>query len=363
MATLGDVLVLVHNASSRTRPALLTVAEWRHGPRSARAWDAYMSARHPTVHARAVDPSPDAPVESRWTVRLTYDAPERFREEFVGLQAGVRYLVRDGDRWLSWDADWGLVTSESEPEGGPPASSFGFLLDPVELGAAYRLGTPVEGALAGRPTLDVSATPRNESGLSVVFRIGAGADLVELSFDAETGALLRAEATIGGEPFQRIEVTEVEYTSPPAEAFALKPPRGHQGRPGRWARPVELPLHELAARAPFTVLVPARVPDGWRLGSAQFLEGREHPLREPTAYLDYASPEGAYTVGIRERASDEADTTPDIVDNGPTVAPRFTVSLVQAGTWVELSGAERELLLAFSRELVPARTRPPEPAS
>ena len=363
MATLGDVLVLVHNASARAVPAQLTVTEWRHGPRSARAWDAYMSARHPTAYVRAVDPSSEAPVESRWTVRLMYDAPARFREESAGRQAGVRYLVRDGDHWLTWDADWGLVTSESEPEGGPPASSFAFLLDPVELGAAYRFGAPVEGGLAGRRTLTVSATPRDEGGLSAVIRVGAGADLVQLSFDAETGALLRSEATIGGEPFQRIEVTEIEYAPAPAEAFVLEPPTGHKGPPGRWARPVELPLHELATQAPFTVLVPARVPAGWRVSSSQLLDGRKHPRLETTVFLDYGSPEGAYTVGIRERASDAADTPPDIVDNGPTVAPRFVVSLVQAGTWVEISGAERELLLAFSRGLVSARTRPPEPAS
>jgi hypothetical protein len=359
MATLGDVLVLVHNASSRARPARLTVTEWRHGPRSARAWDAYMSARHPTAYVRAVDPSSEAPVESRWTVRLTYDTPERFREESAGRQAGVRYLVRDGDRWLTWDADWGLVTSESEPEGGPPASSFGFLLDPVELTAAYRFGAPIEGTLAGRRTLTVSATARDEGTLSAVIRVGAGADGVELSFDAETGALLRSQATIGGEPFHRIEVTEIAYVAAPAEAFVLEPPAGHHRPPGRWARPVELPLHELATRAPFTVLVPVRVPSGWRVGSAQFLEGREHPHLEPTAFLDYVSPEGAYTIGIRERASEDSDTAPEIVDNGATVAPRFVVSLVQAGTWVEMSGAERELLLAFSRELVPAPAAPP----
>lgn len=254
------------------------------------------------------------------------------------------------------------MTSESEPEGGPPASSFGFLLDPVELSAAYRFGAPFEGTLAGRPTLTVSATAREEGMPSAVIRVGAGAEGVELSFDAETGALLRSEATIGGEPFQRIEVTEIEYALAPAEAFVVEPPLGHDGPAGRWARPVELPLHELATQAPFTVLVPARVPDGWRVSSAQLLDGRKHPRLDTTVYLDYGSPEGAYTVGIRARATDDADTPSDVVDNGPTVAPRFVVSLVQAGTWVELSGAERELLLAFSRDLVPARTRPPEPA-
>lgn len=359
MASLGDVLELIHNAASRARPAQLTVAEWRHGPRAARAWDAYLRARHQSASVRAADPTPDAPVESRSTVRLTYDAPDRFREESAGRQAGVRYLVRDGDRWLAWDADWGLVTSGSEPEGGPPASSFAFMLDPVELGTAYRFGAPVESVAAGRSALTVEATPRTEAGASVIFRVGPGADLVTLSFDAETGALLRSEARLDGEPFQRLEVTEIEYTPAPAEAFALEPPAGHAGRPRRWARPVELPLHELAATAPFTVLVPARIPDKWRLAASQLLDGREHPRLETTAFLDYASPEGAYSVGVRERASDTGDTSPEIVDHGTTVAPRFVVSLVRDGTWVELSGADRELLLELAEGLIPASTQPP----
>ena len=359
MAGLGDLLELIHHAGSRARPAQLTVAEWSHGPRTSRAWDAYMRARHPTAYVRAADPTPEAPVESRSTVRLLYDAPDRFREESAGRQAGVRYLVRNGDRWLTWDADWGLVSSESEPESDAPASSFAFLLDPVELCAAFLFGPPHEAAVAGRRVHEVEATPREGSVGSVLFRIGPGADSVELAFDTETGALLRSEAALDGESFHRLEVTEIEYTPAPTEAFAVEPPTGHEGPPGRWARPVELPLHELAATAPFTILVPARIPDGWRLGTVQLLDGREHARLETTAYLDYASREGAYAVGIRERASDAPDAPPDVVDNGPTVAPRFVVSLVQAGTWVELGGAERELLLDLARELVPAPTQPP----
>jgi hypothetical protein len=360
VASLGDVLELIHGAAWSASPAQLTVTEWRHNPRSARAWDAFMEARHGAAFVRAGDPTPDVPVESRWSLRLTYDAPDRYREESAGRQAGVRYLVRDGERWLTWDADWGLVTSESEPEGGPPASSFGFLLDPVELTAAFRFEPPVDGSVAGRAALTVNATPRSGDLGSAVFRVGPGADVVELAFDAETGALLRSEATIDGEPFHRLEVTEIAYVKAPPETFTLEAPADHDGPPGRWARPVDLPLHDLATTAPFTVLVPARIPDGWRLGTTQLLDGREHPRIETTAFLDYVSPEGAYSVGVRERATEAADAKPEVVDSGPTIAPRYTVTLVQEGTWVELSGAERNLLLDLAGNLVPAPMQPPQ---
>jgi hypothetical protein len=359
MAALGDLLALVHDAGSRASPAQLTVTEWRHGPRSAEAWEAFMRARHGDAFVHAGDPSPDAPVESRWSMRLAYDARDRFREESAGPQAGVRYLVRNGNRWLTWDADWGLVSNDSEPGGGPPTSSFAFLLDPVELLAAFRFDEPTGHTVAGRPVSRTNAEPRDGHGGSALLRVGPGADTVELSFDAETGALLRSEATRAGEPFHRLEVTEIAYAAAPPETFAVEPPEGHEGPAGKWARPVALTLHELAAKAPFTVLVPARVPAGWRLGTSQLLAARDHPRVEATAFLDYASPEGAYAVGIRERASDAADYAVDVVDHGPTVSPRFTATLVRSGTWVELSGDERELLLELAGELVPAPARPP----
>jgi hypothetical protein len=251
------------------------------------------------------------------------------------------------------------VSSDSEPEGGPPASSFGFLLDPVELVAALRFGAPSVGTVAGRPVLAVDATPREEERGAAFLRIGPGADVVELSFDAETGALLRSEARLGGEPFHRIEVSAIAYGPVPPEAFAVAPPEGYEGTAQRWMRPVELPLHQLAATAPFTVLVPERVPAGWRLGGSQLLDAREQPAIEATAFLDYVSPEGAYSVSIRERASQASDREPEVLDRSETVAPRFTVTLVQGGTWVELSGAERELLETLARTLVPARTVAP----
>jgi hypothetical protein len=362
VASLGDLLVLLHDAAQRARPARLTVTEWRHGPRSAEAWDRYLRARHGSTFAPASDPADDAQAESSWSVRLHYDGPERYREEAAGRQAGHRYVVRDGPRWLSWDADWGVVSSDSEPEGGPLSSSVAFLLDPVVLVGAFRFDDPRAVELVGRPALHVSARPRDawDQGGPGVFRLGPGADQVELTFDAETGALLRSESRIDGKPFHRLDVNEIDYASSPPETFAVEPPPGHDEPPGPWMRPRRLPLHELAASAPFVLLVPSRVPDGWRLGDAQLLDGRERPRVEATAFLDYSSRDGAYALAIRERSARvDADTAAETTDRGETVTPRFVVTLVRSGTWVELQGDDRELLVDLVRALEPAPTEPP----
>jgi hypothetical protein len=62
---------------------------------------------------------------------------------------------------------------------------------------------------------------------------------------------------------------------------------------------------------------------------------------------------------MRERASAAADSASDVVDHGSTVAPRFVVTVVRSGTWVELAGGDRELLVELADELVPAPTEPP----
>ena len=136
------------------------------------------------------------------------------------------------------------------------------------------------------------------------------------------------------------------------------PGTGGLGR--RWARPVPLALHELAAAAPFTVLVPRAHPGRVAPRGDTVPRRGAHPRLETTAFLDYMSREGAYTVAS---ASGRARRKTKGLTSSTTARPsrpRFIVSLVRAGTWVELSGAERELLLGLAEELVPAPTQPPE---
>ncbi len=197
-------------------------------------------------------------------------------------------------------------------------------------------------------------------------RLGAGADGFDLSFDAERGALLRAEAHLDGEPFRRFEVTRIAFGPIPAETFTVAAPAGSPP-PGHWPRPEPMSLHELAAASPFTVLVPERVPEGWRL-TTMFMAGREAPPLQARAFLTYISREGAYSVTLQESAPSgdpeewrewRRDGDLEIADAGAHVEPRHHVRVERHGTLVELSGSDAGLLAELARALVPASSEPP----
>ena len=260
--------------------------------------------------------------------------------------------MRDGDRWVSWDADWGAHTSESTEERGARDATYAHLLDPNALTAALRIGPGAPTRAAGRTAWRVTAIPRDEdeSATGALFRVGPGAERIELTIDAERGALLRSEACLGGEPFHRLEVTEIEYGALPADSFALELPTGVEpaGDPfvPRW-----LPLHEVQAEVPFAVFVPARLPESWRLQGCLLVPGRGQPPIEPEVSLMYASGNGAYTVTLRERAATAerddwlewtSDGELDVADAGEHVEPRHYARAERAGTLVELSGQRRD---------------------
>ena len=371
MGALGEILELLHGAAEHASPARLTVVEWRHGPRSSAAFERFMAARHGTGYAVTQSIAGDAPPpdETRWTTTLALESPTRFREESAGVQAGKRATVRDGDRWASWDADWGAVTSESAEEQGAPSSTHGFLLDPIGLVGDLRLDPAGESEVAGRRVRLVHAVPRPDwdAAGTALFRIGPGADVVELAVDAERGALLRSEALLDGEPFHRLEVTEIAFGPVPDGTFELSLPAGVVAS-GGWLRPQRLPLHELATAAPFPVFVPGRVPDGWRLAESLLMPGRERPRVEPQVFLSYASGEGAYVVSIEERAAGgpprerlawRRDGDLERADAGEHVEPRHHVRVERDGTAVALAGADPALLADLARSLVPAPTEPP----
>jgi len=371
MAPLGAILELLHRAAERAQPARLTVVEWRHGPRSEEAFGRFMALRHPgsagvvSVGGR----HGGVPDESSWTTTLSFETPTRFREEAAGAQAGRRYLVRDGDRWVSWDADWGAQTSESAEEQGARSAAYGFLLDANPLVAALTLasGSPTE--VAGRAAWQVRAVPRDdETATGALFRVGPGADTIQLAIDAERGALLRSESFLAGEPFHRLEVLEIAYGPLPADALELALPEGVEPAASAFA-PLRLELHELPARTPFSVFVPSRVPDGWRLHESLLVPGRATPPVEAEVSLVYGSSDGGYALTVRERSAaaerddwlawtSEGDL--EVADAGEHVEPRHYVRVERAGTVVELAGSDRSLLAELARALVPAPTEPPQ---
>jgi hypothetical protein len=333
-----------------------------------------MAAHHGSGYAvtQAVAGEGAPPAESQWTTTLAFESPTQFRESSAGKQAGHRYFVRDGDRWLSWDADWGGASNETEGE-GRPTPAYAFLLDPLGLVSGLRLEPAGTTEVGGRAAWHVRATPRDESAGpdASLHRLGLGADAYELAIDAERGVLLRGEAKLDGEPFHRLEVSEIAFAPIDPRTFAVAVPEGAEAPTG-WFRPLRLPLHELAAAAPFRVFVPGDVPVGWRLVERLLTPARDKPRVTPSVSLVYASREGAYVVTIHERTADaerpdslvwRPDGDLEIADAGEHVEPRHHVRAERDGTVVELSGAEPELLAGLARSLVPASTEPPRLAS
>ena len=192
------------------------------------------------------------------------------------------------------------------------------------------------------------------------FGVGPGADKVDLAVDAERGALLRSEAFLDGEPFRRLEVTEISFGPIHAETIELVFPGC--GACGRMVSAAQAATPRAGAAAPFPVLVPDRVPDGWRLVESLFTAGRAQPPIEPQVFVSYGSREGAYVVAwtcrVRNPTPGVARVARDgdvaLADAGEHVEPRHHVRVELEGTVVELAGTD-PTLLARPRAL--ARTR------
>ena len=81
--------------------------------------------------------------------------------------------------------------------------------------------------------------------------------------DAERGVVLRLECRIGGLPFSVDEMTAVAFDEPLADdLFRLDLLPGEQVEDARATSPRRVPIEEAARQAPFTVLLPRRVPEG-----------------------------------------------------------------------------------------------------
>jgi hypothetical protein len=367
MTALGELLELIHDAADHAGPTRLTALEWNDLPRMHEAFG------RSGIGGTAYAGPPRGPETSSSTTRLLWQSADVQREESAGVQEGRRVLVRNGPHWTVWDADWGASAgSDDEGESGPHPQ-LAFLVDPAVLLGALRLEPRERTAVAGREAIAVHALPRrgDSPGAPILLhRLGMGAEWFDLAVDAERGTLLYVEASIAAGPFHRFEVIEIAFRKDfPKGTFDFEPPSGEDVQQGLWARPEPVPLDLAAREAPFTVLVPTRVPAGWRLGTL-LVRGRDRPHVEASVHLAYTSPEGAYSVQLRERASGAAADDDwlsyerqgrlEVADAGANVDPRWYVRLEDRGTLVELFGSvPLELLTGLAETLVPARAEPP----
>ena len=189
------------------------------------------------------EPAPD---ETSWTNALALESETRFREDAAGVQAGKRYRRAGrrplGRRGTPTGAPSRARARRSRGRRRPRTGSSS------TRSASWRLRLEPAGGDRGRGPEGQAGARQAASRLGCVgrdvFRVGPGADVVELAIDAERGALLRSEAFLDGEPFHRLEVTDIAFGPIPAETFELALPEGAEPAAG-WFRPLRLPLHEL----------------------------------------------------------------------------------------------------------------------
>ena len=387
---LGEVLVLLHGARNRYRTVRAVIRSWHHHERRRRAF-----ARHSeemraagagvsrTEFARRGDGRPQ-PAASASLLRLWWAPPDRLREDRESLdgESGVGMSITDAERWWHLGVDGTFHSYEQMPgaRSGMRQPSVDHLLDPAPLLAGCDVELLGEARQAGRDALRVRLLPRPAADpILQPPLLGQGADEFEVLVDAERGVLLRVAARIAGEDFRLEEVIEIAFDEAfPEETFRfaapevvrvvpappIPPPPSAFGR-SRW-----VPLDQAAREAPFTVLVPTRIPQGAELRVNLVPPA---PYVVATVTLTYFLPGATHSLNVIEMPADSG-VREDLPERRLEHAGRehfllerdvpgahVRVRFVQEGTDVRIdSDLPLETILDIAASFVVAATAPPE---
>lgn len=154
------------------------------------------------------------------------------------------------------------------------------LLDPRSLVANLRLKLIGPTRAAGRDAVGLHGTPRGE----LQYPISNATD-VDLVVDVERGVLLRLVASSAGEPFHVQEMLSASFDEVLPDRL-FEPPEGEVFLPVPEGRVVS--IEESSGLVPFTVLVPATVPDDWSDLHVSYWQGWGRPPHwGPTLSLIY----------------------------------------------------------------------------
>lgn len=310
---LGMLLALLHRADAPFTAVQATYRIWRHDERAGAAWGAEIAeqkrrgASISTFGARSSSP---APAEHEEILRI-WRAGERAREEHEGGARDGSYGVRVADVWWSWDPRMGASSNEDDPTvGSGIGEQLEVMLDPTPLLGALKFAPVGHSEVADRDTITADAAPRPSDPRRPprsfeLHQLGNGADRYTLQVDAQTGVLLEVVALWDGAPFHKITTVEIAFDQPiPDERFEFHPPPGEDIRPvGRRPRPHHVPLLEAQQRAPFTVLIPDRIPTDWGVHCV-FVEPSDRPPSTAHVSLQYNSEDGHESIHLSQFSAD-----------------------------------------------------------
>jgi outer membrane lipoprotein-sorting protein/uncharacterized Zn-finger protein len=379
VSELAELLELLHGARDRSRTVRATIREWHHGERSSRAFKRHVEESKATAYTEARTVGEDSPPEA-WEslTRLWVEKPARIREEREDPHWERLLVIRDGERWWSYSPQMGARSNEADPGVRSGAGQLSeHHLDPAPLIAALDFEVLGRRIFAGRPALEVRATPRLSAEAMpahALFLLGHGGDEFRLLVDRERGVLLRTEARLEGQPFRVRELLEVSFDEDfPWETFVFVPPAGESVRPPRVPSLRPVSIEEAARLAPFTVFIPKRVPAGWGM-DVRYLHPEERPPVSASVAIWYRPPDATHVISLGERAADESRPsvhapTREVERRGRRVfvwTPEEESAQEHPRIWLDLEGTRIELgtdldletLLEIADSLAPAPTEP-----
>ncbi len=217
-----------------------------------------------------------------------------------------------------WDERNGALSNQDDRKvGNGMGEAVSVLLNPTPLLGLLRFAWLGRSTLAGRTTITAEAVPRlvdsSRSQRSFELRrLGSGADRYVRQVDAELGVLLSVVAFRDGEPFRETSTVEIAFDHPiDDDRFAFQPPVGEESRSSlHRSRPQRMPMPKAQKRAPFTVLIPDRVPAQWHVHCV-FVEPSERPASPAEVSLNYNSEDGHERVTISQCAANEKQSQYD----------------------------------------------------
>ncbi|HEY1521358.1 MAG TPA: DUF4245 family protein [Solirubrobacteraceae bacterium] len=310
-AELGALLVLLQGADVAFRSVAATWRVWRHEERLRQAFVAdaeEQKRRGASISIGRAGGSAPEPPENEEIVRIWREG-DRFREEHDGGRRDGYYAVGVGRCWWMWDERMGARSNQDDVSvGSGVGQELAIMLDPTPLLSSLRFRAIGRSSVAGRSTVTAHASPRPQDprhARSVgLHQLGTGADEYELQIDQERGVLLAATAIRDGQPFHGITALTIRFDEPILdETFQFKAPEGEEIQTAGGRRSLEhVTLTEAQQRAPFTVLMPGRVPAGWQ-ATCTLIDASQRPPSPVQVALGYLSDDGHESVTISQLAT------------------------------------------------------------
>jgi hypothetical protein len=308
---LADLLELLHDAEEPFSSLRARYRLWSHRDRAHAAFLAAAKQTGAAVFGVGAGGPPPSP-ESVEIVDIWRLEPDRARLEHSGGDRDGAVEVRVEQRWWHWDPRSGAMSNAEDPSAvsgtGHELATF---LDPPSLLGALRFEPLGRGMRCARAVIVADAWPRPARHEGPprfeLHELGTGGDRYRLEVDAERGLVLAAQAFAGGEPFRVVEALELEVDEAIDEdVFVFRAPEGEEirrpGFHGTVVRHTSIP--EAQAAAPFTLLVPERVPSSWRVHCTS-VGPSERPPRPATVSIHYHSDSGHESLSIVLRAIGE----------------------------------------------------------